>query len=533
MSKPPENLDQRVLLLAPTGRDADLAARFLRDAELVVEVCADLEELARKLSDGAGLIFLTGEAVTEDSIKCLKRTFAAQPTWSDIPIMILTSGGSQSPTNTETLATLAEIGNVTLIERPVRVLTLLSALKAALRARNRQYQVRDLLTSEHEARETAEQANRLKDEFLATVSHELRNPLNVILGYSELLLRTPAVINSPQLHEMSEALKRNALSQAQLIGDLLDLSRLQMGKIALNRQTVGLAAMIENAVESVQAQAAEKELTIAVDTAQDLTVEGDPLRLQQVVWNLLNNAVKFTPAGGRIGIALNRNGSEGILVVEDSGQGIEADFLPYVFDMFRQADASSVRRQMGLGIGLALVRQLVELHGGSAAAESEGQGRGAKFTIRLPLSQRAGAAAVSLPENHNGQLEHLRVLIVDDSEDTIEMLRHLLRVDGALVTSARGALEALQIAAEKDFDVILSDISMPGVDGFEFLRRLRGLPGKRAVPVLALTGFGRAEDVARADAAGFFSHLTKPLDLKSLLDILHGLSAEHRKVKTA
>jgi signal transduction histidine kinase/CheY-like chemotaxis protein len=382
-----------------------------------------------------------------------------------------------------------------------------------------------LLTSVEEARDAAEKANQLKDEFLATLSHELRNPLNVILGYSELLLRMREIEESPRLAQMGEALRRNAQSQSQLINDLLDLSRLQRGKISLNQETVALPAIIDNAVETVRADAAAKGIDIRLNVGdQLLLVEGDRLRLQQIAWNLLNNAVKFTPAGGSIEIGLSSEDDKAVFVVTDTGQGIDASFLPHVFEMFRQADGSNRRRHGGMGIGLALVHQLVQLHGGKISVESDGPNKGARFTVRLPLlreTARMGAPVVA----SSGPVElnvfaQTNFLIVDDSEDTIAMLQELLQVAGANVMTARNGAEALRIAAENEFDVILSDISMPEMDGFEFLQRLRKIDGRQDVPVIAITGFGRSDDIARARAAGFYSHLTKPLNLQVLTDVL-------------
>ena len=388
-----------------------------------------------------------------------------------------------------------------------------------------------LLTSVQEARDAAEKANQLKDEFLATLSHELRNPLNVILGYSELLLRMPEIEQSPHLVQMGEALRRNAQSQSQLINDLLDLSRLQRGKISLNQETVSMPAIIDNAVETVRADAVTKGIDIRVNVGdQLLLVEGDRLRLQQIAWNLLNNAVKFTPAGGSIEIALRSENESAVFVVTDTGQGIDASFLPHVFEMFRQADGSNRRRHGGMGIGLALVHQLVQLHGGKISAESDGPNKGARFTVRLPLlreTERMGlpvaaqAGAVEL-----NVFAQTNFLIVDDSEDTIAMLDELLKVAGANVMTATNGADALRLAAENEFDVILSDISMPEMDGYEFLQRLRKIDGRQNVPVIAITGFGRNADIARARAAGFYSHLTKPLNLQVLTDVLQQLANE-------
>ena len=394
-----------------------------------------------------------------------------------------------------------------------------------------------LLKSVQEARDAAEKANQLKDEFLATLSHELRNPLNVILGYSELLLRMPEIEGSTRLIKMGEALRRNAQSQSQLINDLLDLSRLQRGKISLNLETVSLAAIIDSAVETVRTDAAAKDIEIRLQTGdQLLLVEGDRLRLQQIAWNVLNNAVKFTPAGGRIEIGLRSDGDEAVLLITDTGQGIDASFLPHVFEMFRQADGSNRRRHGGLGIGLALVRQLVQLHGGTISAESDGSNKGSRFIIRLPLLRETPSLpSSSLVTAGMVELEvfsQTSFLVVDDSEDTIAMLTELLRVAGARVMTATNGADALRLAKENDFDVILSDISMPEMDGFEFLQRLRKIDGRENVPVVAITGFGRSDDIARASAAGFHSHLTKPLNLKALAEVLQQLAKERTAAET-
>ena len=385
-----------------------------------------------------------------------------------------------------------------------------------------------LLQSVEEARDAAEKANQLKDEFLATLSHELRNPLNVILGYSELLLRMREIEQSPRLVQMGEALRRNAQSQSQLINDLLDLSRLQRGKISLNQETVSLPAIIDNAVETVRTDAATKGVEIRLQANdQLLLVEGDRLRLQQIAWNILNNAVKFTPSGGRIEIALNNEGERAAFVVTDTGQGIDPSFLPHVFEMFRQADGSNRRRHGGMGIGLALVRQLVQLHGGTISAESDGPNRGSRFSVRLPLLRETASLAVSAPAAAELDVfSQTRFLVLDDSEDSIGMMEELLKLAGAHVVTATNGVDALRIASENEFDVILSDISMPEMDGFEFLERLRKIDGRQDVPVIAITGFGRNDDVERARAAGFYSHLTKPIDLMALTAVLEQLAEE-------
>lgn len=382
-----------------------------------------------------------------------------------------------------------------------------------------------LLEAEREARAEAEKANQLKDEFLATLSHELRNPLNVILGYSEVLLRSKEAQNSEFIRQTATILRRNALAQSQLVRDLLDLSRLRTGKVSLNREAVSLITIINNAIETVRAEAQEKKIEIRANVPDEvLFAEADPLRLEQIVWNLLNNAVKFTPAGGLITISLARENKHAILTVADTGQGISPEFLPHVFEMFRQADATSSRTHAGLGIGLALVKQLVELHRGRIEVKSEGTGQGAEFTIHLPLSHEKEQSQRPPRDAARGLLNTLKVLVVDDSADTTDMLRGLLELEGARVATACRGAEALRIVGKESFDVIISDISMPEMDGFEFLRRLRVMPGKDQTPVLAITGFGRAEDVERAQAEGFLTHITKPIDVGRLIDVLERLA---------
>jgi signal transduction histidine kinase/CheY-like chemotaxis protein len=375
-----------------------------------------------------------------------------------------------------------------------------------------------LLQAEREARAEAETANRMKDEFLATLSHELRNPLNVVIGYSEILRRGSEKENRAFVARAADVIRRNALAQSQLVSDLLDLSRLQMGKLAINRQPVSLATIITDAIETVKAEAQTKNITLKFDCDDELlVVDGDPVRLGQIAWNLLNNAVKFTLPGGQITISLLRQDGFGKLVVEDTGQGIAPEFLPHVFEIFRQADASSSRRQGGLGIGLALVRQLTELHGGQVHAESEGIGKGAKFMVLLPLEESATSSGEERPLEIGTPLKHKKILVVDDSTETTIMLGKLLQMEGAHVQTARSGLEALGLAENERFDLVLSDISMPEMDGYQLLQKLRMLPLMQNVPVIALTGFGRLIDVDRARQEGFAEHFTKPLDVDKLL----------------
>ena len=386
-----------------------------------------------------------------------------------------------------------------------------------------------LFEREKEARRQAETASRIKDEFLATVSHELRNPLNVILGHASILLRIDDPEKWPLVRRSAATIQRNALAQAQLVSDLLDLSRLQMGKLTLDRETVSFLPIVKDAVDTVRADAQLKDISIDLKLPPTpIYIAGDPVRLRQIIWNILNNAVKFSFEHGRVTIELETDEKEAKLTVTDIGQGIDPSFLPHIYEIFRQADASTTRFHEGMGIGLALVKQLVEMHAGRVEAYSAGVGQGARFTISLPVQAEA-AANDGPPETLEARLKDLRVLVVDDSADTVEMLRKLLEIEGALPDTATSGAEALELLHKNTFDVLVSDISMPGMDGFELLHKVRAQPSTESLPAIALTGFGRNEDAARALAEGFTSHLTKPLDLDKMIETLREVS--HKKAR--
>lgn len=380
-----------------------------------------------------------------------------------------------------------------------------------------------LLASERTARSDAERANRLKDEFLATVSHELRTPLNAILGYAQLLRLRPI---DAQAAQGLEVIERNARIQAEIIGDLLDMSRIISGKLRLDVQLVDLPQVIEAALETVRpaAQARDIRLVKTLDTLAG-PVSGDANRLQQVVWNLLTNAVKFTPKGGRVHILLSRVNSHVEIQVSDTGSGIAADFLPYVFDKFRQSDASASRKHGGLGLGLALVKSLVEMHGGSVRVSSPGEGQGATFVVELPVSavhvldggeQHPGANMLggSSIAHERLELTGVTVLAVDDEHDSRVLIQRILEEHGARVVTATSAAEALEILRREPIDLLLSDIGMPAMDGYELMRRVRALgPASNGdVPAAALTAFARSEDRTRALIAGYHTHIAKPVE---------------------
>jgi signal transduction histidine kinase/ActR/RegA family two-component response regulator len=388
---------------------------------------------------------------------------------------------------------------------------------------------RQLLESEQFARGEAERANSMKDEFLATVSHELRTPLNAILGWAHLL-RTGSMTEA-QVHQGIEVIERNARAQTQLIEDLLDMSRIISGKMRLDIQTVDPVAFVEAAIQTVRPAAEAKgiRLSTLLDPGAG-PINGDPNRLQQVVWNLLSNAIKFTAREGRVQVVLERVNSHIEIAVADTGVGIKPEFLPHVFDRFRQEKASRTRSATGLGLGLSIVKHLVELHGGSVHAISAGEGQGATFTVCLPLTvvQREGDPGRRLhprglsrtsPLFRPPDLSGIKVLVVDDQPDARDMIKRVLEDCDADVVTAGSAAEALRAVEEGRPDVLVSDIGMPDVDGYELLRRIRALgpPPGGHLPAIALTAFARSEDRTRALRAGFLAHVAKPVEPSELL----------------
>ena len=367
-------------------------------------------------------------------------------------------------------------------------------------------------------------ASQMKDDFLATLSHELRTPLNAVLGWAQML--RSGGLRPDATQKGLEALERNAKAQARLVDELLDLSRIITGKLQVGSEPVSLGRVIANAVEAIRPAATKKRLSLYVraDSNIEHVVRGDAIRLQQVVWNLLSNAVKFTPSQGAIDIELRRDGGDAIIRVTDTGQGIGAELLPFVFDRFRQGDASTTRHHGGLGLGLAIVRHLTEAHGGSVTAQSGGTGCGAAFTIRLPLVDTPLVVTLSLSPTtrrlSNDSLRGVRVLVVDDMPDARELMRAALESVGAEVTAATTAAEVLALVEHNGFDLLVADVGMPDQDGYSLVETLRQRPAHRGgnIRAVALTAYAGIADRDRALAAGFDLHLAKPLDPTALIE---------------
>lgn len=667
-----QTYERRVLFVAPTPRDGEITRSLLASAGLICILCKNLDQLTKEIHTGAGAVMLTEEVMTAEGIDKLVTTLNNQPSWSDLPVVMMIQQGDQSPVATGVLGSLR---NVTLLERPAPTRSVVSAVQAAVRARERQYQIcdqiesirkgevhsrelqqqleiavnaselgifhcaipldkivwnarckahfwlppeaevdfelfysilhpddrqrtreaieacvnggqvydieyrtvsprgevrwvratgrtyyaggrpvrfdgttqdindrkrleeerKDLLDIERAARLETERTSRMKDEFLATLSHELRTPLNAILGWTQLLKHDQA--NPAILSEAMSVIERNVHLQTQLIEDLLDMSRIISGNVRLNIQQVELSEIINSAMEGVKPTAETKgvKLEKMIDRLVG-PLSADPNRLEQVLWNLLTNAIEFTPKGGKVQVLAEVMQSHVEVKVADTGEGISPDFLPYVFERFSQADGSTKRKHRGLGLGLSIVKNLVEMHGGTVRATCRGEGQGATFIVELPMrsAERRETEAKSLnsersqgsqlAECERTSLQGVKVLVVDDELDAREVVKRFLAKCGAVTAVAASAAEAQKLLHRFEPDVIVSDIGMPQMDGYEFMREIR----KQGIttPALALSAYVRAEDSIRSAQSGYQSHLGKPVDMAQLLAIIAKLAGK-------
>jgi signal transduction histidine kinase/ActR/RegA family two-component response regulator len=517
MTAEPGVAEMAVLVLTPSGRDASLAAGALERAGFDAIVCEDGEALARRIEAGTGAAMLAEEALTPALLARLAAVLAAQPPWSDFPFLIFVERGATARENQLALETFVGLGNVTALERPLHILTMISAVRAALRARERQYAARDAL-------EERERELRQRDQFLAMLGHELRNPLGAMRNAAQLLRRGAATRAS--LERPLGVMERQIHSLTRLVDDLLDVARVTTGKIALQKERIDLAGLCRGLVDEIWAAAREHGLELFFELLSEpegsqVIVLGDRVRLEQVLNNLLTNALKYTPAEGRIVVSLRVEAAapEVVLSVVDTGVGISADVLPGIFEPFTQSTRTLDRAQGGMGLGLSVVRALVDLHGGTVTASSPGLGQGTAFTVRLPLAAPTPGEAREAPAASPKVAQPLRVLVVEDSPDNRETLQDLLEEYGHEVHVALDGAEGVDRALALRPDVAIVDIGLPQLDGFEVARRVRAAVGSQIV-LLALTGYGQPEDRTRAAAAGFDAHLTKPLDLDALERLL-------------
>ena len=647
--------ETRVLLVAPTTRDAEVTRSLLAKAGLACVVCEGLRELAREVETGAGVVLLTEEAVTAPAIDELLSTFANQPPWSDLAIVLLMQGDILSPASIRVLRSLR---NVTLLERPAPARSVVSALQTAIRGRVRQYQIRDQIESigraeatsrelqrqleiavnaselgtfhcemplrrivwneqckrhfwlptdaevdfdlfysilhpddreptrkaveacvhggqiydieyrtvspqgevrwiratgrttrdEHQqpvqfdgttrdvtdrkrAEEAMTEANRRKDEFLATLAHELRNPLAPIRNSLHLLRLSGDL--SPSLDPVREIMERQVDQMVRLIDDLLDVSRISSGKIELQKEAIELATVVSLAVPTAQPaiDAAGHQLALSLP-AEPIILDADPVRLAQIIGNLLNNAAKYTKPGGQIWLTAHIDREEAVISIRDTGLGIPADMLPLVFNMFAQVDRTITRAQGGLGIGLTLAKTFVEMHGGRIEAHSDGPDQGSEFIVYLPMMRDSHLrSAVTSPlRGSPPSFSRHRILVVDDTRAAGYVLGKLLETMGQQMHTVTDAAAALDRVRRERPDLVISDIGMPNMDGYELARRLRNEPGMEGVLLVALTGYGQDSDKQRAKEAGFDYHLVKPVSLEALQDLLASLPASPEEV---
>ncbi|SFQ65112.1 His Kinase A (phospho-acceptor) domain-containing protein [Variovorax sp. OK605] len=502
----PADPQLRVLLRTATSKDAVMTTAVLAHAGIEAHVCTTLHELLREIPRGAGALLVSEEMLSGTGAAELADAVSTQPPWSDLPVLILARQGADSRAITTAMEGMA---NVTVLERPIRVASLVSALRSALRARRRQYELRKIL-------EDLSEADKRKTEFLATLAHELRNPLAPLSTALAILKRKTLAPEAALPYY--ELMGRQVEHMVRLVNDLMEVSRITRGKIELQLGELALDQVIRGAVELSRPLMDAGRHTLALHMPDaSLAVEGDSVRLTQVFSNLLNNAAKYTPEGGRIDVFVER-GAHGhaVVRVKDSGAGIPPAMLGAIFDMFVQVSGTARAAQGGLGIGLTLVKSLVELHGGTVSAKSEGANQGSEFTVSLPLLDHDVRAGTHARASLEAVAAQQRILVVDDNRDAAESLAALLGLLGAQTAVAFSGTEALRMAEGFEPTLGILDIGMPGMDGCELARRLRAHPQHHGMGLIALTGWGQSDDRVRIARAGFDHHLLKPVDEEEL-----------------
>ncbi|HVE70161.1 MAG TPA: hybrid sensor histidine kinase/response regulator [Thermoanaerobaculia bacterium] len=500
---------RRVLIVAPIGRDAELMCTHLENAGVSCHVCGDATEACAEIARGAGALLLTEEAFGPDVATGLGHVLSEQPAWSDLPIIILT--GSPLEGKNHSFRELGKRTNLTLVDRPVRIKSLVSAAQTALRARERQYQVRELMTK-------LEQRVHERDRFLAILGHELRNPLGAILLASQIR-DDDGKLDA----DHADLIERQSKHLTRLVNDLLDLSRVVSGKIVLKRELMDLADALRQAMEMVHDAAARARVRLELHrTEEPLPVFADPLRAAQVVANVIGNAIKYTPEGGHVVVTVERDGDNACVRVTDDGVGIAPDRIGTIFELFAQAENAIGRAQGGMGIGLALVRSLLELHGGGITAKSDGVGRGSEFVIRFPLAQHDEMALPRPAARPTSDGQSRRIVVVEDNSDVRDLLRLKLKRLGHEVHAVGDGHSGAETIVTQKPDLALVDIGLPGIDGYEVASRVREAIGPGVV-LVAVSGFGMPEDKRRALDAGFDEHITKPADVTDIENLLSRL----------
>jgi signal transduction histidine kinase len=490
-----------IVICAPTGQDASLTADVLRSAGIESAICRQSSLLPGQLAPGAGALLVVEEVIAGAAMRPLADFIDVQPTWSDLPVLLLTHSGADS---LGVQRAVEQLGNVTLLERPVRAIALIAAARSAIRARERQYMVRD--------------ADKRKDEFLATLAHELRNPLAPIRTSMGILQRPQ--IEPVEIAYVHAVVERQVSHLTRLVDDLLDVARITSGKVALKKEHITLESVVSHAVEISRSsiEAKQHRLEVLQPATRNL-LHADHARLVQAVANLLINAAKFTPGPGQIGLKADVDGNTATFTVSDNGIGLEPACLARIFDLFAQTPVPG-EAPTGLGIGLSLARQFAEMHGGTLHAASEGLCLGSEFILTLPVVVENDQPLMQDATTEACRMENLtakKILVVDDNVDAADTLQALLCMDGFEVTTVYDGLAAVNAANTIEPDVVVMDIGMPGMDGYEAAQMIRTQPCGRRVRLIALTGWGQSGDKKRAGEAGFDHHLVKPVDYDMLV----------------
>jgi signal transduction histidine kinase/ActR/RegA family two-component response regulator len=508
--------EETVYVLPPTRRDGEATCQILERSAIRAALCSNPLNLAAQVAAGCGAIIITDAIASDARSAAITAALDAQPAWSDVPTILLSRADRKSVAVEQLVAALT---NVTILDRPTSARTLVSAVKTAIRGRRRQYQLRDQLTALQQAEDALRSADQRKDEFLAMLAHELRNPLAPIQTASEILARVVPAQSAGR--SAVDVVKRQVIHLTRLVDDLLDVSRITQGRIQLKKEPLDLHSIVMQALESVGPLVTQKRHRVVVaSTAGELYVNGDGARLIQCVTNLLTNSVKYTRDDGEIRVQTWAEGSNAVICVSDNGIGIPEDLIPRIFGLFVQNTRSLDRSEGGLGIGLSVVEKLVGMHGGTVSAASKGPGQGSTFQIHLPR-----ICGLHLPADvaDATRISEKRILVVDDNVDAASSVADLLRLDGHEVSVVYSARPALEAVATLHPDVVLLDIGLPDMNGFEVARRIRAAGG--ANRIIALTGYGQAADLQRGRDSGFDAHLIKPVDVQVLRRAIAGSGA--------
>jgi signal transduction histidine kinase/CheY-like chemotaxis protein len=495
--------DQRVLILAPIGRDAELMCHQLGRAGIDCVPCDDIDALCDALEQGGGALLFTEEALSPQATQRLARALDKQPAWSEVPILILT-GLPDVEAKPRSFRELGRRTNVTLVDRPVRIQSLISTAQSALSARMRQFEVRDLM-------DKLEDRVHERDRFLAILGHELRNPLGAILLASQM-----ADDGGRLERDHVKLIQRQSRNLTRIVNDLLDLSRVVSGKIVIQPQVIDLRVTVQQSVATLSEFARSHAVSVATELPDEpVRVNADPVRAEQIVNNVLTNAIKYTPESGHVVISVREEEGQALLCVKDDGVGISPDRIDSIFELFAQAENTIGRAQGGMGVGLALVRNLVELHGGTINVHSDGVGKGCEFMIRLPIAEAVAAPEPARPSVVAGPPSSRRIVIVEDNADVRELLRLKLRRLGHTVEAVGDGVSGVDTIVTVKPDMALIDIGLPRLDGYQVAMQVREKLGKDVV-LVAVSGFGQPEDKRKAIEAGFDDHITKPADVQDI-----------------